>query len=491
MGDSSKFTFQPLHFGDRLHHINPSGDVGVVTLWSRVPQIVKILTALEIDLGVATSRIAVIGNLYGNGLPHLLRNLLYNPQIQYLIILGQDLSGSKEDLIGFFQNGLEATEFLGNPTYRIKGRKRIMDNNVLPDHFLRPPLLKVLGTPGEIETKQALVQIFKELPPMCQESIPRVEIPLPAIEVSRYPSDPRTHTILRETPIEAWKEVVFRLLRFGYKTVLKEKGVRYELQNLKVVIDNPIEDPDDVLVELGLDPERYRQYQKDILEPNLIDGIHYSYGNRLRQYFGFDSLDCVIHRLKEDYDSRHCYISLWDTKRDTQLGKHCPCFVALYFRVFAGQLTLTANFRVHNAGTAWPMNVWGIIAIQRYVSNHINIPPGPITVISHFISLSEDAVDLAKTISNNKKSDDSVDLVTRKPTLRLDPNGEFQVTVDRDQGLIIAQHSYQGQVINTYSGKKAEELEREISRDNAVSIISHALYLGRELYKAQMLLRES
>jgi hypothetical protein len=61
--------FEPLYYGDRLHFVNFSGDVGIVMLWSRVHQVIELLDQLAIDLNPATSRIAVIGHLYGNGLP--------------------------------------------------------------------------------------------------------------------------------------------------------------------------------------------------------------------------------------------------------------------------------------------------------------------------------------------------------------------------------------------------------------------------------------
>ena len=58
-----------------------------------------------------TSPIAVFGTLYGNGLRELLRNLLYNPQIQTLLVCGRNRSGSLEDLQAFFDAGLEAGSF--------------------------------------------------------------------------------------------------------------------------------------------------------------------------------------------------------------------------------------------------------------------------------------------------------------------------------------------------------------------------------------------
>jgi thymidylate synthase len=40
-------------------------------------------------------------------------------------------------------------------------------------------------------------------------------------------------------------------------------------------------------------------------------------------------------------------------------------------------------------------------------------------------------------------------------------------------------------VIKQYRGKSAEEIERQLARDAALSEISHALYLGREIARKE------
>ena len=94
--------FIPLHFGDRLKIINPHGTIGVVTLWSKVDYVIERFRQAGVDLDPATSPIAVFGTLYGNGLREMLRNLLYNPQIQRIYVCGNDRSGSRTGAILVF-----------------------------------------------------------------------------------------------------------------------------------------------------------------------------------------------------------------------------------------------------------------------------------------------------------------------------------------------------------------------------------------------------
>lgn len=488
--------FDPLYYGDRLHIVNKAGDVGIVTLWSQIKQVLRLFTELEVDLNPDTSRIAVVGNLYGNGLPHLLRNLLWNPQIGHLLILGQNLSSSREELIQFFHKGIEPVEFLGSPSFRIIGTNRVIDGLVTPNNFARKPLLMALDRLSDDGTKQGIMSFFSGLPEPDKIEHERVNIDLPKTEATRYPSEPRSHTILRRTPLEAWEELVFRLVRFGHRNALK-KGERIELQNVKVVIEEPDEESDDRVRELGFDADKFRIYQKNILNPIKPSDLDYTYGNRLRGYFEqvttrspLDTLGLVIKHLQNDPESRHCYISLWDTANDLTDGNGCPCLVSLFFRRFEGRLTLTATFRTHNAASAWPENVWGLIAIQRHVASSVKMERGALTVFSHSISVDPDSLEKTKLIAYAKKSDEMIDPATGKRTPRMDHNGEFTVTVDESVGEIVVQHSYKGVRLGEYRGKRAEQVEKQLARDCALSEISHALYLGREIARAEMRLKK-
>ena len=486
--------FEPLYYGDRLHRVNPRGDVGVATLWSRVPQVVKVLEELAIDLSADGSRIAVVANLYGNGLPQMLRNLLWNPQIRHILVLGQDLSGSRQELINFFALGLEETDYLGSPAHRIKGTARIIDAEVVPAHFEARISVTALGKTSEPETRDGLLAFFRDLPPQEPVLAQRVHVPIPQTEVTRFPSEPRNHSILRDGPLEAWQELVFRLVRFGQRSRLK-KGERVELQNVKVVVEAPREEPPELLERYGFSLAKFQQYQRRILDPVKPPEIEYTYGNRMRGYYRYrdepvDSLEIAVRRLREDPESRHAYVALWDNARDLPVGHGCPCLVSLFFRRFEDRLTLTATFRSHNTMDAWLENFYGLMAIQRYVAERVEMPLGPITVFSHSISISPDALDRAKPIAQEKRTDDQLDPATGKREPRYDYHGDFTVTVDMDSRELVVHHSYQGMTLTEYRGRSAEELENQLARDCALSEISHALYLGRELARKETLLKK-
>jgi thymidylate synthase len=397
--------------------------------------------------------------------------------------------------LNFFEHGLEEVEFLGAKAFRIRNTTRTIDGCVQPQNFLNAPGFTVLGDVGDPATKAGLKSFFDSLPPPESCDLARVEPPpIPEPAVTRFPTEPRSHTIVRDTPMEAWSEIIFRLFRFGHRNMVAKKSGpegRVELQNIKAIIENPCEEPDEILQQYGFSLAKFQGYQQRILDPEKPPDLGYTYGNRLRGYFRrpdgtlVDSLEIAAQRLKEKPESRHAYIALWDNTRDLPEGTDTPCFVSAFFRKFDGKLTLTATFRSHNAMEAWPENVYGLIAIQRFVAEKAGMDPGPLTVFSHSISIDVSSLEKARKIATSKESDEAYDPATGKHGPRMDPNGAFTTTFDRATWEIVVEHSYNGMKIGEYRGNSAEEIERQLARDVAISELSHALYLGREVARKE------
>ena len=125
-----------------------------------------------------------------------------------------------------------------------------------------------------------------------------------------------------------------------------------------------------------------------------------------------------------------------------------------------------------------------MIAILRFVAERAGMEPGPITVLSHSISIDLPSLEKAKKVADGKESDEVID-ANGKLGPRFDPNGEFTTTYDRSSWELIVEHSFDGMKIHEYRGKSAEEIERQLARDVAISEISHALYLGREIARKE------
>lgn len=506
--------FIPLHFADRLTIINPQGTIGVVTLWSKPDYVIERFRQAGVDLNPATSPIAVFGTLYGNGLREMLRNLLYNPQIQTLLICGHDRAGSRQELENFFQQGLEivqeanvsylAEHGLVTSPYRIKGTRRLIDGLVQPQSWYKNPAPKIewlgdptkttiLGKPDDTIILTNIRVFFSNFERLERRSIeqsvekmirPANVPPLPQVETLYFPSNPRAHQIVQESPLDAWLELVFLITRFGRRVRLK-KGERLELQNVKVVVEKPesYEHVGDRLLAVNLDPGKIGKYYMEFLDGELRPDESYNYGHRLRRYFRdnnnqeIDAVEVLSARLKKDPEDRKAYFALWDSREDVTRTGSCPCFVSAFFRKFEERLTLTATFRTHNAMDAWPMNFYGLMSFQNAVAKKAGIVPGAITVFSHSISIDPKELDRALMVAEK-----------RQWKMHLDPMGYFRVTLDGKE--ILVEHRFEDVTLKEYRGKRAASLQHQIARDVAVSDINHAIYLGRQLAKAEIALKD-
>jgi thymidylate synthase len=497
--------FEPIYYADRLRVLNPHGDVGLVTLWSPLRTVQRKLdTEVPELLDPSGGRVAVMSNLYGDGMYAMLCNLLYNPQVRHLVAIGEDLGlPTCDELTAFIEAGLEETSMLGKRFARVRGTDRLFPSLPAFDaEGLRERLtFRAFGKLSRAGVADDLAAYLRALPAANGDGAERLRVDIPAPETSDYtyrPSEVTAHQVVRRRPLDAWLELVTRCARFGRPVTLR-KGPRIELLNAKVVITDPADDPEEALAEYGFSLDRFRAYQRRMLEPRLPEGISYTYGNRLRGRFevgggrGTDTLAAVIDALRDDAESRHGYVALWDTALD--LGDELsdtPCLTTLFFRRSEGRLALSATYRSHNLLVAWLENVYGLMAVQRHVADAVGMPPGPVTVLSHSLSIDPTSprYPLGQSIAEGWTSDDDVDRRTGKQTLREDPHGYFLVSLDRDAGTIIAEHRFRGVLVKRYEAERAVTIENAVAADMAVSLVSHALWLGRELTRHERMLRD-
>jgi hypothetical protein len=567
-------SFEPLYHAERLHMVNPAGDLGVVTLWSPLRSAKRRLAEISAELlDPQRSRLAVISNLYGDGMYAMLCNLLYNPQVRHLIAIGQDLGlPTCEELDAFLELGLEDAVMLGAPVKRIRGTGRVFP--AIPE-FDEPGLrerlsFSYLGKLSSESLPAELMERVRELPggspgngvPARLRGLPsekpgdakpeRVRVKIDAAGNSglrRRPSELAGHQVVRRRPLQCWEELVVRAVRFG-RPVTLSNGPRLELLNAKAVITDPARESQHALERYGFQLESLLEYGAKMLKPELPEETSYTYGNRLRGHFlghagRLDTLDAAIERLRANPETRHAYVSLWDNsldlagERDREVGelteeqpwqergdtmnvglelteeqppqergdtmnvglelteeeppqaRGAPCLTTLFFRKAGDGLSLSATYRSHNLLTAWLRNVYGLMAIQRHVAEQCAMGIGPITVISHSLGIdpSSPLFQVARSLSEGWSRDDDRDHETGKQTLREDPNGYFVVSVDEGEGRIVVEHRFGGMLVKRYSGEHAGALANEIAGDMAVSHVSHALWLGRELERGEAILR--
>ena len=525
-------TFEALYHAERLHMVNPAGDVGIVTLWSPLRSARRRLAEISAELlDPARSRVAVISNLYGDGMYAMLCNLLYNPQVRHLIAIGQDLGlPTCEELEAFLEHGLEDATMLGASVKRIRGTDRVFPAGTgFEERRLRERLsFAYLGKLSSESLPSELLGRMSKLPSAEPgDSVPeRVRVEIDAADTGlRRPSELAAHQVVRRRPLDCWQELVVRAVRFG-RPVTLSNGPRLELLNVKAVITEPARESGQALERYGFQLESLLEYEARMLEAELPEDTSYTYGNRLRAHFQgregrLDTLEAAIERLRLNPDTRHAYMSLWDNSSDLAVrpGRDlhedraddgggvggvggvggadepprddgAPCLTTLFFRAVGDALSMTATYRAHNLLTAWLKNVYGLMAIQRHVAERCGMEVGSITVISHSLGIdpSSPRFGLARSLSDGWRRDDDRDHETGKYSLREDPHGYFVVSVDERGHRIVVEHRFGGVLVKRYTGRHADALANEIGGDMAVSLVSHALWLGRELARNETIL---
>ena len=97
-----------------------------------------------------------------------------------------------------------------------------------------------------------------------------------------------------------------------------------------------------------------------------------------------------------------------------------------------------------------------------------------------------------------KKPRESKDMKTIKgkyhdlKDFKYDPKGYFLIRVDKENKQIEAGHCKQNNIILTkFTGKRASDVYFSIIKSKLVSKLDHAAYLGKELNKAELALKNN
>lgn len=449
----------------KIKVINKKSSLVVISLWTD-PDILK---EKLLKIGCDISNIGLISPLFGNGMDLFLRNLKFNPQVDTILICGNDMSKSSKYINNFFSNKIEYTT--SDIKYDIKNVKPIIikdtcfifDDMITPDEFD----IKIIDCEYDIKLATYFINNYKSK----EYNGERVVIDIPKVIIDYYPSNMRDHNVTSDSILNAYEKLVHICYRFASEVNIA-KGRRKELQNVKVVINNPTISSDDKFKECGFDPELIRKYMIDILSPDLPTDTNYTYGNIIRG--DVDCLRIVIDNLSNNtLDHRNNYISLWVNSENIN-GKH-PCMVSLFFRMMEDRtIHVTCSFRTHQLSDAWVLNTMGVYSMLKFVSEKSDCKIGSITMFSHSISISPDSLAKMKPIH---------DMVSSRNEIEMDPNGQLLFTIDGDE--IVVTHMNGSLKLDEYRSKNGIDMAHKLNRNHCMSNIGHSLYVGRMIERCE------
>ena len=469
------------------------GKIAVITGWTPKEAIAKHLDESEY---------AVIGNLYSpvRGINFLIRNLLANPHVRLIVGLNatkEDAnSGSIKCLSDFFSNGVDLTD----SGWKIRSEIDGFIDEEIPGYvierirtFVGPIIIK--------ESRENCVKFAKQIANSISSYKAWGEpliFPIKEPEVSKvFPGELYGHIIRGKNVAECWVKILHLIRKTGVVRPTSHDSQWQELIDLMTVVTDEGTDLDSFHFPepnyLSCDRDFIHNYIPQVLQNSEYkEGVKYTYGQRLRSWFGVDQIEEAIAKLIREPDSASCVMSLWDAggnsggrgdgSSDHQHGGS-PCLNHIWLRVNDGVLSMTAVFRSNDMFSAWPSNAFGLRSLQNHVLKSYcdrtgsNLVMGPLIIISQSAHIYDDCWGFVDNLIETQYHK-----IAKKKGYD-DPVGNF--VIEREGSILTATLTDQksGKQVVKYSSKNPQRLLDDIIENHPEIQPSHAAYLGKEIWK--------
>lgn len=449
-----------------------------------IPVVIVGWTNLE-KIKIDSSSYACLGNLYSptRGISHLIRNLLFNPSYNLLCLMGvtkQDKnSGSIKCLTDFLRNGIKGVTD--------DGKYHIIDSDiegyidsVIPYEHLEKLRNRIIYLECDSIYQLNMRCDYLNINHQILEGLQPMTYPETEIVTTTYPSEINGHSVVADKIPDAWVLVLQRIRKYG-QIIENSYGTPWqELIDLKIVTDDSLDDkfPDYIpFNKLFID-----NYCNEMISGEISPSVKYTYGSRLRNWFGDDQIKILIKKLIDNPKSTSAVMNLWDI--EDNLGNGSPCLTNIWCRISEGKMSLTAVFRSNDMFGAWIANAYGLRVLQNHIIDRINqeselnLKTGKLITISQSAHIYNDCWERADKVINNHYH-------RLAKNNFLDPIGSFVISTEGT--FIIVNHisPNSGLPLGDYKGVNIVKLISNIIEDNPAIQPSHSAYLMRELMKAQ------
>lgn len=439
------------------------------------------------------------------GLDELVRNLLANPQIKVLLVVGPDsivgqpaTRAMKEffvyDGVGLRGNGASLAHLGDDLQARPLDLERArwvlfaMESDQARVFIRDYGLFTMPGTDPDLGSaivddrgilREALDRPVPE-PIVLPPPPPRADAPAPH-------GDPGER-VVADTLAELWPAVLRAAMRFG-RVVPTQYGNTRELLNLVAVIRDPSwvlllgeKEPHPVLdLTAG---EALDYYANNLIAHVPPSGAPYVYGSRLRGHpSGVDQLERVDLLLTTSLETRAAFATPWRPGEDAGLESGTPCLVGILFRhEEESGLHLTAVFRSHDLYAAYPKNLAALCMLLVDQASKLGVRVGTLTCVSSSAHVYE------------RQWDKAMEKGDAHPFrgLQLDRRSNWRVerveTLDERTGKpvvklrAIAMHPDQtGRKVAVIEASTCAAMRRKVADSGLVTSIEAALWLGAEI----------
>ncbi|MBI4439046.1 thymidylate synthase [Candidatus Woesearchaeota archaeon] len=453
---------------------NEKSNVAVCTLW----------TPLEIvERHLDRDSYAVIGQLYSKdaGLNTVLRYCLFNKNIRYIVVCGQDRSQSGQALISLKEKGVDDER-------SVRGVSGARVDNEIPLDAVESFRKNVdVIDARNVTDYSVLKQVIAGLPLKTgygsPESFPeaRVEVPM------NFPTDP-VFKIRARTIGEAWLQALSTIMKFGALKESQHEEKQKEIICLSTIITH--EDPDKPQWKpyFAFPEEELEEYYPQVLTDQKVPEITYTYGQRLRSHKGVDQISKIARKLNEHPHTRRAVAVTWDVNLDMD-SINPPCLNLVQAIIQGDKLYLIAYLRSNDIYGAWPKNAYALRKLQKQLCAETGKELGETIMISASAHVYERHFRQAQEVLREYPLDKNISFELPRSTGNLDPRGNIHISVEG--GRIKVTHlSPDGQRLEEFLAASSQEASRWIVLEQKASDISHAIYIGQELMRAELALKK-
>ena len=488
----------PLLYRDVLLQGNLDSCVGVCSLWTQKEIVQRIIND--------PSRYAVIGNLYSaQGINAMIRNIMANPRIRYLVLWGSELSLSGHSLLQLMQQGIDKDRKIINGRGEIEAE---IPYKII-DEFRKN--IEVIDLRGRHQSQLvAAVKTLKPKAPFAKTA----QIFNPARAVAKIlPSEKVGFRIEGEKVARTWLKILNLIDKYGLikHSRYSQKNQIREVLNLTAVVAG--EDPHRVYFPdyLPFSATELKAYYAEFLTARQIPGTAYNYGHRLREHFGVNQIQKIKDLIKTRPDSKKMLAVTADVKLDWDRVHHgdTPCLTQILGSIYDHRFYLTAHFRSQDMVHGWPRNALALRQLQADIAQGTGYSIGPLTLITHSAHIYSDDWQLVKDILEKNYIKESG--YTPSVHFEFDPRGNMVIEVvpipknkvwPKVNGLAVARNLPKvkdrgkmiratlfapdgGSVVNFFEGRTAQEIAWQITDAGYLVQSAHSMYVGMELQRAE------
>ena len=542
MSSNNVFNNYPKYYRNSILRISEVGYVCVVTYWTK-----KEVVQNKINKDVV-NKVLTIGNLYtSNGLEYIIKNSYLCKQINYYVFCGSDNNDVENSAIKKYisyimkikhdttqdteQTMLKNSKEKHNEIYKEQYNllKNINDTSTNDKHkYINKDDTNICYNTSDTNINELtqdeynnIEQEFNKYPYKKQFweyfydhclfcKLSKLNDVLSSLnrqndwinELQEFNEEEvRTTKLLSESIgyclhdtnlFRLWKRILTKINLFGSIKKLSEpmEGINSDEDNFTKELLGVVS----VLHNNGkLIPSTLTKQEKDnipnykilndyiqlVCNPCCDAGTSYTYAQRL---FRDNQIKNIVNELYKNKYSRRTISTTWNIETDTK-SLNPPCLVLVDLKVQNNYLYITCYFRSHDLYNAYCMNIIALQQLQYNILTELNklcnddknkLYLGDIMIVSNSAHVYKQ--DINKITSLHELD------------CNLDPRGYFVININKDDNNINVKYfDRNNNYLMEFEDNKVHNLLTDVQP--YISLVSHALYLGKELYKAKYCLK--